>query len=347
LEGCCFDYGNSSTNGRAVGTGTMETTYFGIATAWGSGQGPGHWIMADMEAGLFSGYNAKQNVTDPTIDSWRFVTAVVDGVRCGDGDQHARHEVPAHERRRVAGAGQHHTLDRALVSGHPYGAAVVNPQATAMGYQGPPAPSQWFGGAVSTRAGPIAPLDASGVAVVDAIVYGSQQSSSSGNGTIASPELATLEDDQGMGGCIVVVPGATGGTGRSRGRFLDGFDADSNCAEFLTQAATTLPGGSDAGATNIKVGSAPGLGAGHTITIANGAALETAVVVSTTVVRGGGTITVAAPLALVPAAGAEMSGTGITLTALTMAHASWAPVAGDVPTPGGPNRYPTPAARGN
>src|SRR5436190_17988773 len=83
-SGCCFDYGNASTNGRAVGTGTMETTYFGTATAWGSGSGPGPWIMADMEAGLFSGYNAKQNVADPTIDSWRFVTAVVDG---GGGNQ--------------------------------------------------------------------------------------------------------------------------------------------------------------------------------------------------------------------------------------------------------------------
>ena len=83
-SGCCFDYGNSSTNGRAVGTGTMETTYFGTSTAWGSGNGPGPWIMADMEAGLFSGYNAKQNVASPTIDSWRFVTAVVNG---GGGNQ--------------------------------------------------------------------------------------------------------------------------------------------------------------------------------------------------------------------------------------------------------------------
>jgi len=49
-SGCCFDYGNSSTNGRAVGTGTMETTYFGTATAWGSGNGRGPWIMSDMEA---------------------------------------------------------------------------------------------------------------------------------------------------------------------------------------------------------------------------------------------------------------------------------------------------------
>ena len=52
---------------------------FGTSTAWGSGNGPGPWIMADMEGGVFSGYNAKKNAGYPTIDSWRFVTAVVDG----------------------------------------------------------------------------------------------------------------------------------------------------------------------------------------------------------------------------------------------------------------------------
>ena len=67
-SGCCFDYGNAATDSRDDGNGTMETTYFGNATAWGSGNGPGPWIMADMEAGLFSGYNAKQNAADPTID---------------------------------------------------------------------------------------------------------------------------------------------------------------------------------------------------------------------------------------------------------------------------------------
>ena len=82
-SGCCFDYGNSSTNGRAVGTGTMETTYYGTATAWGSGNGEGPWIMSDMEAGLFSGYNAKKNDV-PTISGWRFVSVYVNG---GGGNQ--------------------------------------------------------------------------------------------------------------------------------------------------------------------------------------------------------------------------------------------------------------------
>ena len=77
-NGCCFDYGNSSTNSRAVGTGTMETTYYGNSTAWGSGNNAGPWIMSDMEAGLFSGSDPKKNDV-PAIDSWQFVTAVVNG----------------------------------------------------------------------------------------------------------------------------------------------------------------------------------------------------------------------------------------------------------------------------
>lgn len=77
-SGCCFDYGNSSTNGKAVGRGTMETTYYGISTAWGSGNDEGPWIMADMEAGLFSGFNAKKNDV-PAITGWRFVSAYVNG----------------------------------------------------------------------------------------------------------------------------------------------------------------------------------------------------------------------------------------------------------------------------
>ena len=82
-SGCCFDYGNSSTNGKAVGTGTMETTYYGISTAWGRGNGEGPWIMSDMEAGLFSGYNHKENDV-PSITDWDFVSVFVNG---GDGNR--------------------------------------------------------------------------------------------------------------------------------------------------------------------------------------------------------------------------------------------------------------------
>jgi hypothetical protein len=289
------------------------------------------------------------------------------------------------------------TLDRPLAKSHPYGAPVTNAQVTTVGYQGKPAPNQWFGGALSTRAGSIALVDASGEVVVDAMVYGSQQSDSSGNGTIASPELATLEGDQGKGGCIVVVPSAAGGAGTSRGRFPDGADADSNCTDFLLQSATMLSAASSAGATNIKVAgvagfvagqtltidtganvesvavaavgtagattvsaatsagatvvtvaSSMGFAAGQIITIGDGADHETAAVVSTT--RGGrfgpggaersATIMVAAPLTHGHAVGAQVSGSGITLTtALTKAHASGAPLADLAPTPGAPNRY--------
>jgi hypothetical protein len=48
----------------------------------------------------------------------------------------------------------------------------------------------------------------------------------------------------------------------------------------------------------------------------------------------------AAPLTFAHAVGAQVSGTGITLsTALTRQHAIEAQVAGNVPTPGAPNRY--------
>ncbi|MEO8482766.1 MAG: arabinofuranosidase catalytic domain-containing protein [Acidobacteriota bacterium] len=180
------------------------------------------------------------------------------------------------------------TLDRPLLRTHAYGAAVRNPVDTTSGYQGPPAPNQWFGGVLSARAGSIALVDATGAVVVDALVYGSQQSSSSGNGTIASPELATLEADQGRGGCIVVVPtvgrGAgpatppAGGPNKSVGRFPNGRDTDNLCTDFVTQSATALSAASAAGATNVKVGSVADFRAGQAITIDADASLETAVI---------------------------------------------------------------------
>jgi hypothetical protein len=146
------------------------------------------------------------------------------------------------------------TLDSPLVNGHEYGAAVVNPLAATGSYQGPPPPHQWFGNPLSTSAGSIALFDPSGKVMVDGMVFGSRQSSSSANGTIASPEIATLEGDQGKGGCIVVAPSAgRGGPGRgappagatnaSVGLSPDGADTDNNCADFQLQTPT--PGASN------------------------------------------------------------------------------------------------------
>ncbi|HVY92448.1 MAG TPA: arabinofuranosidase catalytic domain-containing protein, partial [Bryobacteraceae bacterium] len=182
------------------------------------------------------------------------------------------------------------TLDAPLTKNHAYGAAISGSQAE--GYQGQPAPNQWFGGALSTRAGSIALLDA-GATVIDAIVYGSQQSNSSGNGTIASPELATLVSDQGKGGCIVVTPPPAAGSGRSRGRFPDGADTGSLCDDFRLQPATMLSLASNGGATNIKVATIADFSAGQSISIDTDAAAETSVIAAVGT-AGGATMRAAA-----------------------------------------------------
>ncbi|KOV85305.1 arabinofuranosidase catalytic domain-containing protein [Nocardia sp. NRRL S-836] len=74
---CCFDYGNAQTTNTADRPAIMETVYFGSSKQWGYGDGPGPWIMADLEWGLFSGVNAGYN-RNPSINH-RFVTAIVKG----------------------------------------------------------------------------------------------------------------------------------------------------------------------------------------------------------------------------------------------------------------------------
>ncbi|KAK1540480.1 alpha-L-arabinofuranosidase B [Colletotrichum paranaense] len=76
--GCCFDYGNAETSSTDTGNGHMEAIYFGDNTGWGTGAGSGPWLMADLENGLFSGVNPKNNAGDPSITD-RFFTAVVKG----------------------------------------------------------------------------------------------------------------------------------------------------------------------------------------------------------------------------------------------------------------------------
>src|SRR5947208_12583332 len=81
-SGCCFDYGNAKIDSRDDDNGTMETTYFGNATAWYHGNAPGPWIMTDQENNLVGCVNPdganKLCANLPSI-TWRFVTAMAKG----------------------------------------------------------------------------------------------------------------------------------------------------------------------------------------------------------------------------------------------------------------------------
>ena len=80
-SGCCFDYGNAEIDSRDDDNGTMETTYYGNATAWYRGKPPGPWIMTDQENNLVGCVNpdgSKLCANLPSI-TWRFVTAMAKG----------------------------------------------------------------------------------------------------------------------------------------------------------------------------------------------------------------------------------------------------------------------------
>jgi hypothetical protein len=80
-SGCCFDYGNAETDSRDDDNGTMETTYYGNATAWYHGNLPGPWIMTDQENNLVGCVNpdgSKLCKYLPNI-TWRCATAIAKG----------------------------------------------------------------------------------------------------------------------------------------------------------------------------------------------------------------------------------------------------------------------------
>ena len=231
--------------------------------------------------------------------------------------------------------------------------------------------------------------DAAGL-VVDSLNYG---------GLVDPWAAEGYQGTSGMNqsGCFAPAPGASAGDNpfasaravtASTGRFPDGADTASNCADFLAQANATLSVASAVGATNLKVASVVGFDAGQTVRIDTGAEIETAVIATvgtagaTTVrtaaeanatrilvagVAGfseGQTITIdsganaetavidsifpwnppslsiKAPLIHTHAAGAQLSGSGITFTtALNQAHAVGVQVTDNLPTPGAPNQY--------
>jgi len=85
VDQCCFDYGNAETDSHDDGNGTMEAVYFGGGVVWGTGSPGGHnngpWVMADLENGLFAGWenNSDQNISTNTPTKFNFVNAVVVG----------------------------------------------------------------------------------------------------------------------------------------------------------------------------------------------------------------------------------------------------------------------------
>src|ERR1700742_1090773 len=81
-DGCCFDYGNAEIDSRDDGNGTMETSYFGNATAWYHGPPPGPWVMTDQENNLVGCVNpGAESKLCPNLPSEtsRFLTAVAKG----------------------------------------------------------------------------------------------------------------------------------------------------------------------------------------------------------------------------------------------------------------------------
>jgi len=222
-----------------------------------------------------------------------------------------------------------------------------------------------FGRSLTVEEGSIVLRDASGV-VADSLNYGGLVDpwAAEGDQTASGGQLS---------GCYAPAPGsvfnpwstvvAPVALNTSAGRFPDGADTDSNCTDFLSQAAASLSASSAAGATNIKVSSTEGFRPGQAVHVDSGANAETAVIakvgtagatmlhahtsVGTTVLpaanvtgfskgqtitidegansetavvstvrgRGAATITVVAPLAHAHPTGAQISGSGINVTA--------------------------------
>ena len=183
-------------------------------------------------------------------------------------------------------------LDRPLGKNHEINSVVRDAAVTSAGYQGAPAPNQWFGGpelatnapffgrTISVKEGSIVLRDASGL-VVDSLNYGGLVDpwAAQGNQAVSGLDKSgCYAPSPGAGGEGAPFAAAAGATNTSAGRFPDGADTNSNCADFLTQATATLSVDSAAGDTNIKVASVAGFEAGQTIRIGTGANLETAVI---------------------------------------------------------------------
>ena len=81
VNGCCFDYGNAEWTQNNDREGTMEAVYVGQGVVWGTGVQGGPWVMADLENGLYAGWenNQDRNISTSLPMKYDFLTAVVVG----------------------------------------------------------------------------------------------------------------------------------------------------------------------------------------------------------------------------------------------------------------------------
>ena len=212
------------------------------------------------------------------------------------------------------------TLDSPLANDHAINAVVRDAAVTTAGYQGPPAPNQWFGGPA------LSPTPATWCCVTP-LAWSLTASTTAASSTHGPPRVTKPNPEPGRvaAACLRPARAAVASAGvavrparainRSAGRFPDGADTDSNCRDFLLQTATTLAADSAAGANNIKVASVADFGAGQTIIIDTGANRETAVI-ATVGTAGGTTVGTATEVGatVIPVASAAGFSAGQTIT---------------------------------
>jgi hypothetical protein len=211
------------------------------------------------------------------------------------------------------------TLNQPLTMDHAINAFVRDQKVTTAGYQGTPAPNQWFGGpALSSRAGNILLRDVAGN-IVDGLNYGLLVDPWTAEGYQAT-------SGAGESGCYVPSPGMGSGfrggpsssssqPNRSAGRYPDGTDSNSNCRDFLLQNSITMLTASGAGSNNIKVASVAGFSIGQRIIIDKGTNSET-VVIAIIGTTGGTTVGTATDVGatVIPVASVEGFSVGHTIT---------------------------------
>jgi hypothetical protein len=74
---CCFDYGNAEVRIADTGNGHMDAINFGTECWFSPCYGPGPWVQADLENGLFQSNDGFSKNTSNTGNAAPFVTAIL------------------------------------------------------------------------------------------------------------------------------------------------------------------------------------------------------------------------------------------------------------------------------